>query len=184
MKDMDSRQLVQISKMIAKTLRHKPESLGLQLEEGGWIGVDTLLAAFARKGYALSRVELEEVVARNDKRRFAFDETREHIRASQGPRLQCRSRSATRAIRAARDAVSRYDGSERQRYSRGGVATHEAPPRSPVNRRGNGPPRRRGTLVLLLRQRRLAHGGRTCYVHNFVQDVHRLASRTKSLRAC
>ena len=81
---MNSKQLVQISKMVAKTLRHKPESLGLKLEEGGWVSVDALLVAFAHKGYALSRGELEEVVARNDKRRFAFDETGERIRASQG----------------------------------------------------------------------------------------------------
>jgi putative RNA 2'-phosphotransferase len=64
MKDLDSKQLVQISKMIAKTLRHKPESLGLALERGGWIAVDTLLAAFARKGYSLSRGELERLMIR------------------------------------------------------------------------------------------------------------------------
>ena len=88
MKDTDSKQLVQISKMIAKTLRHKPESLGLKLEGGGWIGVDTLLAAFAQKGYSLSRGELEEVVEKNDKRRFAFDDSGERIRASQGHSVQ------------------------------------------------------------------------------------------------
>jgi putative RNA 2'-phosphotransferase len=88
MKDMDSKQLVQISKMIAKTLRHKPESLGLKLERGGWISVDTLLAAFARRGYSLSKSELEEVVAKNDKRRFAFDDSGGRIRASQGHSVQ------------------------------------------------------------------------------------------------
>lgn len=81
---MENKQLVQISKMIAKTLRHKPESFGLKLESGGWVAVTALLEAFERKGYRLSQTELEEVVRRNDKQRFAFDESGRRIRASQG----------------------------------------------------------------------------------------------------
>lgn len=46
--------------------------------------VDALLAAFARKGFVLSRAELDEVVAHNDKGRFGYDEPRERIRAHQG----------------------------------------------------------------------------------------------------
>src|SRR5690349_16620017 len=38
----------------------------------------------ARHGMPLSREELDTVVARNDKRRFSFDETGERIRANQG----------------------------------------------------------------------------------------------------
>ena len=67
-----------------QTLRHKPERLGLTLESGGWVAVTALLGAWGRKGFALSRSELEEVVRRNDKQRFAFDESGTHIRASQG----------------------------------------------------------------------------------------------------
>ena len=37
--------------------------------------VSDLLAAFARKGFALTRDELEMVVTLNDKQRFAFDES-------------------------------------------------------------------------------------------------------------
>jgi putative RNA 2'-phosphotransferase len=70
--------------MISKHLRHKPESIGLTLEDGGWVGVDALLEAFARKGFTLSRAELEEVVRRNDKQRFAFSQDGLKIRASQG----------------------------------------------------------------------------------------------------
>ena len=46
--------------------------------------MDALLAASARKGFRIERDELEEVVARNDKKRFAFDETGTLIRAQQG----------------------------------------------------------------------------------------------------
>jgi len=38
----------------------------------------------ARHGVTISRAELEEIVARNNKQRFAFDATGERIRASQG----------------------------------------------------------------------------------------------------
>lgn len=46
--------------------------------------METLLDALERKGIRVTRAELEEVVARNDKQRFSFDETRERIRANQG----------------------------------------------------------------------------------------------------
>ncbi len=51
---------------------------------GGWVEVDALLAASAQRGFLISRDELEEVVARNDKKRFAFDESGTLIRAQQG----------------------------------------------------------------------------------------------------
>src|SRR5262245_3174050 len=79
---MDNRQLVRISKYLSRHLRHQPERLGLALEEGGWVDVDTLLAACERNGFRLTRAELEEVVARSDKQRFAFNETGERIRAN------------------------------------------------------------------------------------------------------
>ena len=76
--------LVKISRMIAMHLRHKPEAIGLTLEPGGWVRVEALLEGLARKGFALSRDELELVVMGNDKQRFRFDEGHERIRANQG----------------------------------------------------------------------------------------------------
>ncbi len=81
---MDDARLVKLSKDLSKHLRHRPERRGLVLEPGGWVPVDVLLSAYARAGVALTRGELEEVVARNDKQRFAFDADRQRIRASQG----------------------------------------------------------------------------------------------------
>ena len=78
------KQLVQISKTLSKHLRHKPEAIGITLEAGGWVNVDALLEAFKRKGFTMTRTELEEVVAKNDKQRFAFDPTGTRIRANQG----------------------------------------------------------------------------------------------------
>ena len=81
---MDDARLVTISKYLSKHLRHQPERLGLTLQPGGWVPVADLLAACARHNVPLSRAELDEVVARNNKRRFSFDPTGTLIRANQG----------------------------------------------------------------------------------------------------
>ncbi len=69
---------------MSKYLRHRPEELGLTLMPGGWMEVDALLAASAHRGFPISRDELEEVVASNDKKRFAFNKSGTLIRAQQG----------------------------------------------------------------------------------------------------
>lgn len=76
--------VVRASKRLSFVLRHRPDSVGLVLDEAGWVDVDVLLAALAGSGLRLSRADLEHVVATNDKRRFAFDASGQRIRASQG----------------------------------------------------------------------------------------------------
>lgn len=77
-------QLTKISKYLSKHLRHQPEKLGLVLGSGGWVEVDKLLEASRRAGFPITREELEEVVATNNKQRFSFDHTGQLIRANQG----------------------------------------------------------------------------------------------------
>lgn len=81
---MDNARLVKLSKYLSKHLRHQPERLGLSLAVGGWVEVDKLLVACQSNNLPLSRAELDEVVASNDKQRFSFDSTRKLIRANQG----------------------------------------------------------------------------------------------------
>jgi putative RNA 2'-phosphotransferase len=81
---MTEEQLVRASKYLSKHLRHAPESIGLTLQEGGWVNVDDLLAACARNRFTLSRADLTDVVENNSKKRFSFDETGARIRANQG----------------------------------------------------------------------------------------------------
>ncbi|UOQ96583.1 RNA 2'-phosphotransferase [Hymenobacter sp. 5317J-9] len=81
---MHSKQTTRLSKFLSLHLRHRPEAIGLKLQAGGWVSVDELLAACAAKGVPISRDELQEIVARNDKQRFAFDEAGTRIRAQQG----------------------------------------------------------------------------------------------------
>lgn len=77
-------QTVETSKFLSFVLRHQPESIGIQLDDQGWVDVEELLAAAGRHGRQLDRVLLERVVETNDKRRFAFSEDRLKIRANQG----------------------------------------------------------------------------------------------------
>jgi putative RNA 2'-phosphotransferase len=76
--------MVTVSRRLSLHLRHAPEAIGVELGPSGWMDVGLLLAALGRHGLRLTRTELDEVVARNDKQRFAFDETGNLIRASQG----------------------------------------------------------------------------------------------------
>jgi putative RNA 2'-phosphotransferase len=77
--------VARVSKRLSFVLRHRPDRVGLTLGDAGWVDVDALLAALAADGVPpLTRAELEDVVATNDKQRFAFDDSGTRIRASQG----------------------------------------------------------------------------------------------------
>jgi putative RNA 2'-phosphotransferase len=81
---MNSSRLVKISKYLSKHLRHTPDRIGIKLAPGGWVAVDELLAACKKHSFPIHRLELNEVVAKNDKKRFSFDSTGTLIRANQG----------------------------------------------------------------------------------------------------
>lgn len=81
---VEARDRVRISKFLSYHLRHDPAGLGLELGPGGWVEVEALLSACARKGTAITRAQLEEVVATSDKQRFGFDADKRKIRANQG----------------------------------------------------------------------------------------------------
>lgn len=75
---------IAISKFLSFVLRHDPASIGLRLDAQGWVDIDTLLAAAARKGRRISRQDLDHVVATNDKKRFTISSDGRSIRAAQG----------------------------------------------------------------------------------------------------
>jgi putative RNA 2'-phosphotransferase len=81
---VDDKQRTRTSKFLSLVLRHEPEKFGLSLDAAGWVDVNALLASCGRHGHSLSRAELEEVVATNEKKRFAFSEDGRRIRANQG----------------------------------------------------------------------------------------------------
>lgn len=81
---MTDKETIQTSKFLSLILRHEPERVGLKLGEGGWVGVNELLAAVDQHGKPLTLEQLQHIVATSDKKRFAFSEDGLRIRASQG----------------------------------------------------------------------------------------------------
>lgn len=71
------------SKFISLILRHKPETIGISLDEHGWADVDELIAGISRT-HELNRDILEEIVQTDDKQRYSFNEDKTLIRANQG----------------------------------------------------------------------------------------------------
>uniref|UniRef100_A0A914YAV7 2'-phosphotransferase n=1 Tax=Panagrolaimus superbus TaxID=310955 RepID=A0A914YAV7_9BILA len=76
---MDNQRLINISKKLSYHLRHGPEKIGLKLDKNGWANVEAILSKLH-----ITKTELEECVSKNNKQRFAFDESRQKIRANQG----------------------------------------------------------------------------------------------------
>lgn len=77
-----------ISKFLSLVLRHKPETIGLTLQEGGWAVVEELITKINQKGMSLDRELLQFIVDNNDKKRFAFNNDGTMIRASQGHSIE------------------------------------------------------------------------------------------------
>lgn len=72
------------SKFLSLVLRHKPETIGVQLDENGWIAIATLLNALQQQGKRISHQELLEICAACDKQRFKISDDGLRIRANQG----------------------------------------------------------------------------------------------------
>ncbi len=87
---MNASKAKQRSKFLSLLLRHQPELLKLQLEEGGWTNTKILLEKINthKKSQSMTFEELEYVVVNNDKQRFAFNEDKTKIRANQGHSTQ------------------------------------------------------------------------------------------------
>lgn len=94
MSDTSLQVLERVSRLLSYLLRHDPQSIGLTLDRQGWVEVDTLLRALNRRPPGtpkrlrslpiITRGLLEQVVAGNDKQRFALSEDGRCIRAAQG----------------------------------------------------------------------------------------------------
>lgn len=78
-----------VGRLLSLVLRHQPESLGLSLDQEGYVPVEALLSALQqRKNIALSLEDLEQIVAEDNKARYGFDPEKKRIRARQGHSLQ------------------------------------------------------------------------------------------------
>ena len=75
------------SKYISLILRHKPEVIGITLDEHGWANVDELIEGIART-QKFDMDILEEIVRTDEKQRYSFNEDKTRIRANQGHSVQ------------------------------------------------------------------------------------------------
>lgn len=76
-------ELTDLSKLIALVLRHKPEKIGITLDEHGWANVDDLIEGI-KKTRPFDMATLEVIVATDNKMRYSFNEDKTKIRANQG----------------------------------------------------------------------------------------------------
>lgn len=67
------------SKYISLILRHKPEVIGISLDEHGWANVDELIAGVS-KTHPLDMAILEQIVAEDEKQRYSFNEDKTLVR--------------------------------------------------------------------------------------------------------
>ena len=73
------------SKFISLILRHKPEMIGITLDEHGWADVRELIDGINQsEGHTLDMEILEEIVRTDEKQRYSFNEDHTLIRANQG----------------------------------------------------------------------------------------------------
>ena len=75
--------LKKTSKFISLILRHKPETIGISLDEHGWANVAELIEGISKTQY-IDMAMLEEIVTTDNKQRYSFNEDKTLIRANQG----------------------------------------------------------------------------------------------------
>ena len=71
------------SRFISLILRHRPDTIGISLDEHGWASVEELLAGISKTQY-IDMAMLEKIVETNSKQRYSFNEDKTLIRAIQG----------------------------------------------------------------------------------------------------
>ncbi len=81
---MISNENMRISKFMSLILRHKPEEIGLTLDEYGYINISDLIKGLNKKGYKVTISDIERIVAEDGKQRYSFNDDKTKIKANQG----------------------------------------------------------------------------------------------------
>lgn len=74
---------VKTSRFLSMILRHKPEAIGISVDEHGWANVQELVEGIAKTRQFNMKI-LEQIVREDEKQRYSFNEDRTKIRANQG----------------------------------------------------------------------------------------------------
>ncbi|MEQ9264711.1 MAG: RNA 2'-phosphotransferase [Balneolaceae bacterium] len=78
---------LKVSRFLSLILRHKPDTIGITLDEYGWVSTNELLEKINETEFELSFEDLKLLVELNDKQRFTFSSDKSKIRANQGHSL-------------------------------------------------------------------------------------------------
>lgn len=71
------------SKFLSLILRHKPEVIGITLDEHGWADVEELIEKISKE-QPFDMETLEKIVVTDSKQRYSFNQDKTLIRANQG----------------------------------------------------------------------------------------------------
>jgi len=73
-----------LSVFISLILRHSPQTIHMTLDEFGYANVDELIQGINNSGRYIDLDILQEIVDKDKKKRYSFDDTKTLIRANQG----------------------------------------------------------------------------------------------------
>lgn len=73
-----------IGKFLCLILRHKPNLIGITLDQNGWANTQELIDALNKTNKKISIEQLVSIVNTDNKNRFSFNEDKSKIRANQG----------------------------------------------------------------------------------------------------
>ncbi len=75
---------IKLGKFLSFILRHKPDTIGIELDNHGWADVTQLIEKLNKTAKKIDLDTLKEVVETDNKQRFSFNANFDKIRANQG----------------------------------------------------------------------------------------------------
>ncbi len=75
---------IKLGKFLSFILRHKPDTIGIKLDNHGWANVSELIEKLNQSGKKIDLDTLKRIVETDNKQRFAFNSDFDKIRANQG----------------------------------------------------------------------------------------------------
>ncbi len=77
-----------ISKFLSLVLRHKPQTIGIELDKNAWANVSELISKMNAYGKNIDFETLDLIVKTDNKQRYSFNEDKSKIRANQGHSIE------------------------------------------------------------------------------------------------
>ena len=81
---LNKSEIIKLSRFISLILRHKPETIHVDMDGNGWVNVNDLISGIQRHGYKIDFKILKYIVDTDDKQRYSFNDDFTLIRANQG----------------------------------------------------------------------------------------------------